>query len=358
MIPAARSRQHLTVSAVRRIGEGLRPPASAEGDRFKSRESFDRQQADAPWEHEPPVRSPGFSRSGGMGRAKARTTNGRFRDSAFQSLDCFESLGWLLERRGSLLAALLFMGLLFSATASPAQDVLPAFDAANRLYEQGKYPEAAEAYEKLMAASRRSDTLCFNLGNAWFKAGQTGRAIAAWRQAERLAPRDPNVLYNLNFARKKVSGADAPAAPLWQRALTGLTLNEWAVLAGLALWLWFALLAWLEFRPAARVSLRGYPATAGAVFLILAGCLGGAARLQLQQRSAVVIVPEAIARTGPLEEAKVLHHFRDGAELGVEDDKEVTVGDRRQVWLFARDAAGRAGWLKRDQVVLLTGASR
>src|SRR5689334_19162351 len=83
------------------------------------------------------------------------------------------------------------------------QTTAPSFEEANKLYEQGKYAEAAAAYENLAPAHNGSPALYYNLGNAWFKAGQNGRAIAAYRKAEMLSPRDPNLRFNLNFVRKK-----------------------------------------------------------------------------------------------------------------------------------------------------------
>src|SRR6266705_928187 len=105
------------------------------------------------------------------------------------------------------------------------------FDQANKLYEQGRYADAATAYQKLLQADPASAALYFNLGNAWFKAGQSGRAIASYRQAEKLAPRDPNLRFNLNFVRKKVSGSDSAPPENWRHWLATLTLNEWTVLA-------------------------------------------------------------------------------------------------------------------------------
>ena len=174
-----------------------------------------------------------------------------------------------------------FLAVLFLA-ALPVRgaDLESPFDAANRAYEQGKFTEAAALYEKLIPSAPRNEALYFNSGNAWFKAGQTGRAIAAYRQAEALAPRDPGIRFNLQFARKKVSTSDAPAASLWQRAFTTLTLNEWAGLLAGAVWLWFGLLALREWRPALRTGLSGYTATAGVMCLALAGCLAASALLQ------------------------------------------------------------------------------
>jgi hypothetical protein len=230
----------------------------------------------------------------------------------------------------------------------------PDFDAANKLYEQGRYPEAAAAYEQLAQTRPGSPTLTFNLGNAWFKAGQNGRAIAAWRRAEQLDPRDPNTRFNLQFARKKVAGGEGVVGPAWQRALRTLTLNEWTMLGAATLWLWFILLALREVRPTLRPALRGYTATVGHATAALATCVAAAAQLQFNQQAAVIIVPEAIVRTGPLDEAKVLYQFRDGTELTVLDQKDLASGDQKQTWLQVRDHAQRVGWLKRDQVILLT----
>lgn len=227
-----------------------------------------------------------------------------------------------------------------------------AFDAANKLYEQGRFADAAAAYGKQIEAAPGSPTLYFNLGNAWFKAGQMGRAIAAYREAERLTPRDPGVRYNLQFARKKVSGTETVRGSLISRALSTLSVNEWTVLAAIALWVWMILLAVREWRPVWRRAVSGYTATAGVVTFVIAGCVAGAASQQ-SRAEAVVCVAEAIVRSGPLEEAKVLHQWRDGVEVEVLDQKEIAVGDQMQSWLQVSDAAGRAGWLKRDQLVQL-----
>lgn len=258
-----------------------------------------------------------------------------------------------IHQSGGVARLWCLVALLFAAFPVRGGDLESAFDAANRAYEQGKFTEAAALYEKLIPSAPRAGALYFNSGNAWFKAGQTGRAIAAYRQAEALAPRDPGIRFNLQFARKKVTTQDASASSLWQRAFTTLTLNEWAGLLAGAVWLWFALLALREWRPALRAALSGYTATAGVTCLALAGCLAASAQLRLQTVSAVVVASDAIARSGPLDEAKVLHQFRDGLEVTVLDEKEITVGATRQRWLQVRDVANRSGWMKSDQVIEL-----
>ena len=144
-----------------------------------------------------------------------------------------------------------------------------AFEAANKLYEEGKFSDAATAYAKLLQGGQTSAALYFNLGNAFFKSGQIGRAIAAYRLAGQLTPRDPDVRANLQFARNQTQGP-AVVPNRWQRWLGRLTLNEWTVLAACAVWLWLVVLAVLQWRPSLRPASeelcdRAGPRRAGAV---------------------------------------------------------------------------------------------
>ena len=66
---------------------------------------------------------------------------------------------------------------------------------------------------------------------------------------------------------------------------------------------------------------------------------------------AVVVVPEAVVRYGPLAESQVSHQLRDGSEIEVVDEKKVSLGNAEQVWWQVRDRAGRVGWLRSEQAL-------
>lgn len=234
--------------------------------------------------------------------------------------------------------------------AAASAQAIVAFDAANKLYEQGKFSEAARAYQQIIDGGARSTALYFNLGNAWFKASQNGRAIAAFRQAERLSPRDPNVQFNLAFARKRVTSGEPAADPLLQRLLAGLTLDEWTLLAAAAFWIAMLLLAAGELRESFRATARRYALMAG-----ITAMLGAAAVLvyrSFQDGKAVIVVGEAVVRSGPFDEAKVLHQFRDGTEIEVLDRKQLA-GEKGQTWFHVRNPAAQSGWIKEDQLIRL-----
>ena len=223
-----------------------------------------------------------------------------------------------------------------------AADVSKAFDAANKLYAQGKFAEAAAAYQSLVQSGTASPALYFNLGNAFFKSGQVGRAIAAYRQAEQLTPRDPDLRANLQFARNQVQGPTSRTGR-WERWLGTLSLNEWTGLSVIALWLTFGLLTLRQLRPALARPLRSWTLVAGAGAVIVFASLALAWRAASLRHTAIVTVSDATVRISPFDESPAAFTARDGAEL--------RVLDRKNDWLQVTDGTRRVGWVKGEAVL-------
>ena len=240
----------------------------------------------------------------------------------------------------ALLAAVVIA--LFPAQ-SPAAVSSSAFDLANKLYEEGKFAEAASAYDTLAKSGQCSAALYFNLGNAYFKSGQIGRAIAAYRQAEQITPRDPDLRANLQFARNQT-----PSPTLlptrWQRWLGRLTLNEWTLLAAGAVWLWLLLLAVLQWRPALKPVVRMYVLSLAILACLLCACAAASLCQTRFSPTAIVITRETAVRYGPLAESPTAFTVHDGAELRILDQKDE--------WLQVSTDPRRVGWLGRDQVLI------
>ena len=240
----------------------------------------------------------------------------------------------------AILFALVFAGKIFAA------DAAADFSAANKLYAEGKFADAATAYEKILASGETSPNLLFNYGNAEFKSGNLGRAIAAFHRAELLAPRDSEIRANLDFARNQVQGATVRESR-WQDWLGTLTLNEWTFLTFAVFWIAFALLAATQFRRALKTTLRRFTFVVGVVTILSGACLGADAAIYFSKQTAVVVATEATARSGPFDEAQSVFTARDGAELAV-------LG-RRNDWLQVSDGSGKIGWLQDKQAEVLPG---
>lgn len=245
-------------------------------------------------------------------------------------------------RCGMICAWTLLAALVGSTRAETVDAADTAFEAANQLYEQGRFLEAARAYEQLLNRGLRSPALLYNLGNAWFKAGQIGRAIASYRLALHSAPRDPELRANLQFARQQVQGATWRSS--WHEvALEWLTLNEWTILVLVPFWGTMLLLTLRQIRPAWKSRLGPWVWVTGATTAIAAACLIGAVQVRLHRPMAVVVVGHASVRNGPFEESPALFTVRDGAEL--------RILDRKDRWIRVTADGQQSGWLPEDQLI-------
>jgi len=205
---------------------------------------------------------------------------------------------------------------------------------ANRLYrsaadEEGEkrrslYLEAARRYAEL-ARSVPNGHVLYNLGNAFYRAGVFGRAIAAYRRAEELMPRHPATRTNLALARERAPGGGNAPRPhpaaaaffFWHYAMSAAEVEALAAVFYVGA---LVALAGAQFARGRFGAFRPRLRTAAAVLgaLALAFALSACAKLVWSSRdSAIVVAAETRARSEPAGRAPELFALREGAELRV-----------------------------------------
>ena len=241
--------------------------------------------------------------------------------------------------------AMLIIAVAFaSATlASPADD----FKAANQLYDAGKFADAIAAYEKI---EPKTAYLYFNLGNAHFRAGETGKAIVNYERARRLSPRDPDILANLKFAQQKLGVEEVNAPPkVWQRivrsAIDSHTPREWSVYELVGIWLATLAVGLAMWLRRVRTTLLVVSAAAFVWLLVAGSALSYQMMDERTAPRAVVVVRQADARFAPLPDSTVHVRLLEGTEGSVLED--------RGQWLLMERADGQQGWVRRESVELI-----
>jgi tetratricopeptide (TPR) repeat protein len=240
--------------------------------------------------------------------------------------------------RGMLpLAAALFL----AAQAQAANE----FEEGNTAYAEGKLNSAINHYETLVKQKQVSPALYFNLGNAYFKMGHVGQAIAYYRLAQELAPRDSDIANNLQMARTRANGSAPFHHPWWRSWTRACSLDEWTLAAMVAGWGLAALIIVRLWLAKAKPGLARGMRWAGALFAIMAVGMGLRLGEYLGPAPAVVIAKDVPARYGPLDDSRSAFVMPDGTE--------VLVIDRQGEWLQIRDSQARTGWLKQGLVQVL-----
>ncbi|MEM7052173.1 MAG: tetratricopeptide repeat protein [Acidobacteriota bacterium] len=221
------------------------------------------------------------------------------------------------------------------------------FVRANTAYEDGDYGRAVRLYEGLIERGVDNGRLHYNLGNAYLRAGELGRAIASYRRAQSALPRDQDTAANLAFARRSARDALSPPGPsavqrtlfFWHYRLSRQEL--FAATLGLNLLFW-GLLGWRLYRPNSEI-LRWL--TGLVLIPLLAVAASWATRTISPQRVAVIVPQEINVQSGTSRDSVVLFKLHAGAELAVLDE--------RPDWLRIALPDGEQGWLESQHTELL-----
>lgn len=236
-----------------------------------------------------------------------------------------------------------------AAADSTAPGPRTTFYHANALYKDGQYAAAAREYEQLRQAGLTSGNLYFNLGNAYFKAGEKGQAILNYERARRLMPGDPDLGANLAYAQS-LTGAPACAGTLWQAVVFPLSHRLpthrllWTtsavytlLLLALAVYrLWPARPRWLVYSAAGFAALAVIAGTSLAQQLLTD---------DWQRQAVVISAGETPTRFEPADTGTVHFVLKEGSLIRVLDSREN--------WLQVARCDGRRGWIEKQAVAEL-----
>src|SRR6266404_6642841 len=123
----------------------------------------------------------------------------------------------------------------FVATSAFAQSDAE-FTKANQEYAQGHFKEAVDQYEALARSGQWSANLFYDLGNAYFRTGDFGRAILNYERALTLERHHPEAAANLQIARDEARALEMQQS--WpERYLQFASVNQYCIAAAIAFWL-------------------------------------------------------------------------------------------------------------------------
>jgi tetratricopeptide (TPR) repeat protein len=227
--------------------------------------------------------------------------------------------------------------------AAPAAARLPAeaWVQAKAAYEEGDYRQAVELYRGLLEQGHDGGRLHFNLGNAFLRNGELGRAIASYLRGRSRLPRDQDLRANLEFARQSARDAIAPPAPtplvatlfFWHFACSRAELTWLVAVLNLALWSALALHLW-------RPQLPGSKGAATVLLVLLVATGGSLAMRHLRPAQTVVVVPQEVsAHAAPDTESVTRFKLHAGSELELRGRRDgwlrIALPDGEQAWIQA-----------------------
>jgi tetratricopeptide (TPR) repeat protein len=216
---------------------------------------------------------------------------------------------------------------------------------AEQAYDKKKYKEAITQYEELVKDGYKSYQLNFNLGNAYYRNNELGKAIYQYELARKLNPDDEDVRINLGIANAKtVDKINAKenffVTVVKSNVLSTFSTNAWAWLSVLTLLL-AASLAFLFFITSHPVLKRVCFVTG---FLLLLGVFAtyglgySALHAKHQNNYAIVLIKEIKIMNEPNLNAVSKFSLHEGTKVNIIENN----GD----WLLIKIDNGNEGWVK------------
>jgi tetratricopeptide (TPR) repeat protein len=112
------------------------------------------------------------------------------------------------------------------ALGSQPPDIDGLFREGNESFAKGDFQFAIQQYSAIVDAGFIHEAVYYNLGNAYFKDGQMGKAILYYEKASQIAPQDHEIRENLTLARSRiVDKVETPPPYIFFRVLRSL--RDW-----------------------------------------------------------------------------------------------------------------------------------
>ncbi len=238
----------------------------------------------------------------------------------------------------------LLLGLLSSAPVARSQPVDPRIAEAEQLYRENNFSAAAEIYENLIRQGWTSGEILYNLGNAYYKQGELGKAILNYERARRFLGNDPDLELNLKIANLRVPDRIEPLPrlfiiKLFQAVADLFTERTWGMLLSAAEWVLLGCLTGLLFlrRPSLRRLMSSLFFVAAILGLFSAVFFVSEYWSAANNVDGIVLVASVEVRSAPEEASTELFTLHEGVKFRV----------LRQVagWAEIHLADGKRGWM-------------
>ena len=190
----------------------------------------------------------------------------------------------------------------------------------------------------------------YNLGDAYYKTNQVGLAILNFEKAQKLAPADEDIRFNLKMANLKTTDRINAVPQLaivtgWERFVQHYDAKGWSYFSIGSVWL--ALICFSLYLFVDRLRRAGF--YSGAALLILSGFFfylsHPQSRAEFDSDQAILTAANAYVKSAPDASGTDLFILHEGTKLNVLDQ----VGE----WAKVRLADGKVGWVEHSAYTLI-----
>ena len=227
---------------------------------------------------------------------------------------------------------------------------------ADSAYTADNFVLAEALYLKALEVGGSSTTLYYNLGNAYYRQGNLGKAIVNYERALKLDPTNADARANLEFVNSKITDKQIDSGSymdsVWEVTVGMFHADTWAVIALVLFAIFLGALAAYIFSSAVAVKKASF--FGGLIVFILTVCAViisfAAANRVNSDKYAIILPPSSQLSTSPREarsqseQAFLLH---EGTKVEIIDS---IVNPGEGMWYEVLVGHGERAWVKASEV--------
>lgn len=241
-------------------------------------------------------------------------------------------------------------------------DIDSIINKADSEYQDGKYTDAINLYKKALQTPRPSADIWYNLGNCYFRTGNTHQAILSYERALRLNPSDNDIRDNLAFVNSRLIDKKGFDGSFLSRSIHAISTlfptNTWAVLALLLFVLSLICIGVYMFSKNLILRKFGFfgCGSLGLICLIFIFFSYKSFRIQNARNEAIIVTPSSILSTSPRapqnssEEVMLLH---EGAKVIILDSVKNSVDSIHSTWYDVSFDNDHRAWISSKDVEII-----
>lgn len=227
---------------------------------------------------------------------------------------------------------------------------------ADSAYSADNFVMAEALYLKALEAGGSSSTLFYNLGNAYYRQGNLGKAIVNYERALKLDPTNADARANLEFVNSKITDKQIDSGSymdsVWEGTVGMFHADTWAIVALVLFAIFLGAIAAYIFSSAVAVKKASF--FGGLVVFALTVCAVivsfAAANRVNSDRYAIILPPSSQLSTSPrearshAEQAFLLH---EGTKVEIIDS---IANPGEGIWYEVLVGHGERAWVKASEV--------
>ncbi len=213
-------------------------------------------------------------------------------------------------------------------------------------YKAGHFKEAAGKFEAVAKSPIKNPYLFYNIANAYLKANDIGHAVLWYERAKVLAPNDPDLNFNLEYANTLVKDKKENSVDImdvlffWDKLIPEKSIQITAIFFSFAFFTWAA----IKVLKKQRV-FSGTGIILCTIFVLVTAITCVNYYKRSVQLYAVIVLEEAAVRSGVTDTSTKLFSLHAGTRVSVEE--------QRDGYLKILFSKGKVGWVKTKEAVII-----